>query len=138
MTVFNSTEEEEQILRKFFEQVTVHPDLRAKFVGADTAFRASYSDPEAALVIDTRSDPPVVKTGESARAADVEVELVMSSDDGHKFWLGNLNIPMAIARRKVKINGPAPKLLKLLPAMQPAFAMYRDFLVVEGHSDKLN
>lgn len=137
MPVFNSSDEEEAILQKFFEQITVHPELRPKFVGADTAFRAIYSDPEAALVIDARTDPPMVKTGDAARASDVEVELVMSSDDGHKFWQGNLNIPMAIARRKVKINGPTAKMLKLLPAMQPAFSMYRDFLVAEGHSDKI-
>jgi hypothetical protein len=135
MAVFSSTEEEEKLLEKFFGQVTVHPDLRPKFVGANTAFRAIYTDPDAALVVDTRTDPPVVKTGGQARAADIEVELLMSSDDGHKFWLGNLNIPMAVARRKVKINGPAPKLLKLLPAMQPAFAMYRDFLKSEGYAD---
>ena len=135
MTVFSSTEEEEQLLEKFFGQVTTHPELRPKFVGANTAFRAIYTDPDAALVVDARTDPPVVKTGAEARAADIEVELVMSSDDGHTFWLGNLNIPMAIARRKVKINGPAPKLLKLLPAMQPAFAMYHDFLKSEGYAD---
>ena len=62
----------------------------------------------------------------------------MSSDDGHKFWLGELNIPMAMARRKVKVEGPVGKLLKLLPAMQPAFAMYRTFLTERGHESKLD
>ena len=137
MPIFSSTEEAEALMHKFFEQVTSDPDLRPKFVGAGTAFRALYSDPAAALVIDGRTDPPTVLTGQAAHHASVDVELAMSADDGHKFWLGNLNIPMAIARRKVKINGPTGKMLKLLPALQPAFSMYREFLIAEGHSDKL-
>ena len=44
---------------------------------------------------------------------------------------------MAIARRKVKIEGSVGTLLKLLPALQPAFGMYRDFLMQQGMSDKL-
>ena len=56
VAVFSSTEEEEWLLEKFFGQVTVHPDLRPKFVGANTAFHAVYTDPDAALVVDTRSD----------------------------------------------------------------------------------
>lgn len=137
MPVFSSTDEAETLMHKFFDQVTSDADLRPKFVGANTAFRTLYTDPDATLVIDARTDPPTVLIGKAARDADVDVELVMSSDDGHKFWLGNLNIPMAIARRKVKINGPTGKMLKLLPALQPAFGMYRDFLVAEGHSDKI-
>lgn len=137
MPIFSSTEEAEALMHKFFDQVTSDPDLRPKFVGAGTAFRTLYSDPAAALVIDGRTDPPTVLTGQAANDATVDVELTMSADDGHKFWLGNLNIPMAIARRKVKINGPTGKMLKLLPALQPAFGMYREFLIAEGHSDKL-
>lgn len=138
MAVFSSTEEAEKIFGEFFEQVTMDPELRPKFVGANTSFRANYTAPEATLALDTTVDPPLVTVGEAAKAATVEVEMVMSSDDGHKFWLGELNIPMAMARRKVKVEGPVGKLLKLLPAMQPAFAMYRTFLKEQGQESKLD
>jgi len=62
----------------------------------------------------------------------------MSADDGHKFWLGELNIPMAMARGKVKVGGPVGKLLRLLPAMQPAFTIYRTFLQERGQESKLD
>jgi hypothetical protein len=58
--------------------------------------------------------------------------MFMSADDGHRFWLGELNIPMAMARKKIRIQGPVGVLLKLLPALQPAFGMYRDFLTERG------
>ncbi len=138
MAVFSSTEEAEKIFGEFFAQVTMDPGLRPKFVAANTSFRANYADPAATLALDTTVDPPVVTVGEAAKAVAVEVEMVMSSDDGHKFWLGELNIPMAMARRKVKVEGPVGKLLKLLPAMQPAFAMYRTFLEERGQESKLD
>jgi putative sterol carrier protein len=138
VAVFSSTEEAEKIFGEFFEQIVVDTDLRPKFVGANTSFRANYTDPESTLSLDTTQDPPVVKTGADAKADNVEVEMNMSADNGHKFWLGDLNIPMALARGKVKVHGPVGKLLKLLPAMQPAFAMYKTFLQEHGLQDKID
>lgn len=138
MTVFSSTDEAETTFGEFFDHITQDPELRPKFVAAATSFRANYSDPDAVISLDSTVDPPVVLRGAQARAAEVEVEMSMSTDDGHKFWLGELNIPMAMARRKVTVDGPVGKLLKLLPAMQPAFAMYRTFLQDRGQESKLD
>jgi putative sterol carrier protein len=135
--VFDSAEEAEKVYLAFFEHITTHPELRPKFVEAGASFRANYTDPDSAVSIDAGVDPPEVKVGEAARAAQVDVQLFMTADDGHKFWMGDLNIPMAMARRKVKIEGSVGTLLKLLPAMQPAFGMYKDFLVQLGMADKL-
>lgn len=137
MAVFSSTEEAEKVFGEFFEQIVVDPDLRPKFVAANTSFRANYTDPDSTLSLDATQDPPVVKTGADAKADSVEVEMNMSADNGHRFWLGDLNIPMALARGKVKVHGPVGKLLKLLPAMQPAFAMYKAFLQERGLQDKI-
>lgn len=138
MTVFSSTEKTEKIFGEFFDHISMDPELRPKFVAAATSFRVNYSDPEATISLDSTLDPPVVKRGAEARTANVEVEMSMSADDGHKFWLGELNIPMAMARRKVKVDGAVGTLLKLLPAMQPGFAMYRAFLQERGQESKLD
>lgn len=137
MAVFSSTQEAEDVLSKFMEHITTDPELRPKFVAAATSFRANYHEPECTISLVTTVDPPVVKSGAAAKAEDVEVEMFMSADDAHKFWLGELNIPMALARRRVKVEGPIGKLLKLLPALQPAFAKYRVYLEERGMGEKL-
>lgn len=137
MATFSSEEEVYDVMGAFFEQVTKDPELGPKFQSAKTAFRINYTDPDAALLIDTTQDPIAVRTGEAASNSDVEVELTMTADDGHKFWLGDLNIPMAMARRKVKVDGPVGKLMGLLPAMQPAFGKYKTYLDERGLTDKL-
>jgi hypothetical protein len=137
VAVFSSPQEAENVFGAFMEHVTSDPDLRPKFVTAATSFRANYTDPDCAISLVTTVDPPVVRRGDAARAEQVEVDMFMSSDDGHRFWLGELNIPMALARRKVRVDGQIGKLLKLLPALQPAFGMYRTFLKERGMEDKL-
>lgn len=138
MPVFSSQAEAEEVLGAFMAHITSNPELRPKFVAAATSFRANYHDPDCHISLVTTVDPPRVRVGDEAKAEDVEVAMFMSTDDGHKFWLGELNIPMALARRKVRVDGPIGKLLKLLPALQPAFAMYRTFLKERGLEDKLD
>ncbi|GAA5156566.1 hypothetical protein GCM10023321_32490 [Pseudonocardia eucalypti] len=137
MPVFSSQQEAEQVLSEFLEHITSDPELRPKFVAAATSFRANYHDPDCFVSLATTVDPPAVRSGDAAKAKEVDVNMFMSADDGHKFWLGQLNLPMALARKKVRVEGQIPKLLKLLPAMQPAFGMYRTFLKERGMEDKI-
>ncbi|HEX3785864.1 MAG TPA: SCP2 sterol-binding domain-containing protein [Pseudonocardiaceae bacterium] len=116
----------------FLKQVTTG-HLREKFVAVDMAVKVRYSKPEAVFHMDNTQDPPVIKVAEDADAADADVEMAMSADDGHKLWLGSLNVPMALGSRKIKISGPLMKMLSLLPVFQPAFAEYRKYLQSSGH-----
>ncbi len=70
--------------------------------------------------------------GADADGRDAEVELTMSADDGHRFWLGQLNLPVALAKRKIKVGGGVTKLMGLVPALQPAYALYRKHLAELG------
>lgn len=135
MATFSSQREAEEVLGDFMNHIATDPELRPKFVEAATSFRANYADPDVVVSMVTTQDPPVIKVGEEAKAEQVDVDMFMSSDDGHKFWLGELNIPMAMARKKIKIEGPVQVLLKLLPAMQPAFGMYRAYLDERGFKE---
>jgi putative sterol carrier protein len=61
-----------------------------------------------------------------------EITLEMAADDGHAFWMGELNMALALAKGKVKVQGPISKIMKLLPAMRPAFPKYKAFLDEKG------
>lgn len=128
MPTFASAEEMYSIVTPYLEQLTADPVVGPKFVAANTSFRVTYTNPDGVFLLNATQNPAVVTAGEQAQNAAAEVGLTMSADDGHKFWLGDLNIPIALAKRKVKIDGPVTKLFGLLPALQPAYAKYKSYL----------
>jgi hypothetical protein len=136
MTTFKDTDEVYAIQGRFLDEITHSPDLGPRFVAAQTSFMVNYSDPDARILVDCTLDPPVVICNPPA-GTDAEIGLNMGADEGHKFWLGKLNLTSAMARRKVSISGSMTKALKLMPAMRPAYPKYKAFLEANGHADKV-
>lgn len=128
MTPYSTTEEIYNVLVPFYERLVSDPVVSPKFAKADTSFRIRHHEPDACFLLDATQQPLVLSHGQVAEAAHAEVELQMSGADGHKFWLGELNLPVMLARKRIKVTGGVTKLLGLVPALQPAFAMYRDHL----------
>jgi len=131
VTTFANAQEVYDIIGVFLDQITKDEDLRPKFLAADTSFHVVYTDPDCDMLVDCTVDPPVVTIapGDDVKS---EIELSMAADDGHQFWLGQLNMALALAKNKVKVKGPISKIMKLLPAMRPAFPKYKVFLAERG------
>lgn len=131
MATFANAQQVYDTIGLFLDQITKDPELGPKFVAADTSFLVQYSDPECSMLVDATVDPPVVTMNPDPAQA-TEISLAMAADDGHDFWLGNLNMALALAKGKVKVTGPISKIMKLLPAMRPAFPKYKAFLEERG------
>lgn len=131
MPFFASTEQLYDVFIGFMNDMAADPELGPKFVKSKTAFRINYTDPDASILIDCTHDPIRIIGGPSDTKADVE--LTMKADIGHLFWMGRLKITTAITKRKVKVSGRVTKMMNLLPALDPAFARYRVYLVEKGY-----
>lgn len=132
MPVFSDPAEVDAIFVPFLIEITSAPALKPKFVAANTSFKIVFFEPTAAYLVDCTSDPVQVTSGDTASASDAAVELTMAADDGHKFWLGDLNLMGALARRKVKPKGEVTKLMGLLPTLQKAYPIYREYAAKSG------
>jgi len=131
MATFANAQQVYDTIGMFLDQITKDPELGPKFVAADTSFLVQYTDPDCSMLVDATVDPPVV-TMNPDPATETEISLAMAADDGHEFWLGKLNMALALAKGKVKVSGPISKIMKLLPAMRPAFPRYQAFLTEHG------
>jgi putative sterol carrier protein len=134
MSIFVDTGEANAYIGKMFENVVSEPEFVTVTAGTGLAIRLNYTDPETTLLVDFPGQT-VLYGDEAARATTATVDLYMTCDDAHSYWLGKLNFPVAMARRKIRMEGSTTKALKLLPLTKPLFAAYEKLLRDNGRTN---
>ncbi len=130
MATFNSTEQLYQVLGGFFKLLSDDPNVGPKLKDSKLKLRFFYREPDGAIFVDFGGDTTRIEPGNTTDLADVEMS--MKADTAHKFWLGNVMLPIALARREITAKGPIPKILKLLPIIKPAYALYPEYIKTTG------
>lgn len=103
-----------------------HPVAGPKLRAADLVLRLEYSNPSASLTIRLTSEGIQVIEGETDVKADISIS--MSADNANKFWRGEYNATVGMAKGEAKARGPIGKVLKLLPAAKPVFPLYKELV----------
>lgn len=57
-----------------------------------------------------------------------KVRLTMSSEVANRYFQGKENVPVAIARRRIKAGGDVKSALALIPITKPIYSLYREML----------
>lgn len=134
MGYFSDADEVYATLGKLFQDIVADEELGPKFRRANTIVRYEYSDPDSVITVRLQEgEPPQVDLGESA--LEPEVTMTMDADTAHRFWLGHVNVTVALTRGLIKAKGPVAKILKLVPLAKPVFPRYAAQLEAQGRSD---
>jgi putative sterol carrier protein len=136
MPVFKDDQEVYQYIGKLFVDLADDPELSRKFRRADTIVQYRYSNPDSQITVNLKEDGD----GEvDFGPTDLDPEIVMSmeADTAHKFWLGKVNVTMALAKGQIKAKGPVAKILKLVPLVKPVFPRYKEMLEEAKRDDLL-
>ena len=134
MAYFKDADEVYAFIGKLFQDLADDEELAPKFRKANTIVQYSYRDPDSVITVE-------LKEGEEGRVdfgeTDLDPEVVMSmdADTAHRFWLGKVNVTVALARGQMKAKGPVAKILKLVPLVKPVFPKYRAMLEEAGRED---
>jgi 2-oxoisovalerate dehydrogenase E1 component len=134
MPPYRSQEELEEILSELWQRIFDDPEIVGAVAGTPLVAKFRYTDFPTALVIDIASQPPAFHWNPDPEP-NVDVEMILSSETAHRFWMEDLNIPLAIAGRKIIPKGSVQKALKMIPALKPAFALYPGVLKDAGRPD---
>lgn len=133
MPVFENKQKMQEVLGTLFVNLISDPDVGPKFSKANVIIKYNITEPDATLWVIPGEDPKKsVIWGSTDFKADVEMTL--SGDTCHKFWLKHISMPVALAKGLVKTKGPLPKVLKLLPLLKPAYDMYPEHAKAHGLS----
>lgn len=126
MTRFQSAAEFENLIAGFFRYVAADPAVGDKLLASGIVIRFSYTRPDAVILVDCSGDRVDVRPGDTDSPA--QVQMTMTAEVAHRFWFGKVNLTKALARREIVAQGPVPKILKLLPAIRPAYDLYPQYL----------
>src|SRR5438477_10059446 len=119
---------------KLFQDLVKDEEMWSKLRRADTIVQYQFRNPESQITVRMREDEDAqVDLGPSE--LDPEVLMTMEADTAHRFWLGNVNVTVALARGQMKAKGPVAKILKLVPLVKPVFPRYRKMLADSGRTD---
>ncbi len=137
MGIFSSDRELYDIMGTFMQGASTHPEMGPKIRDSHIVIRFEYSDPEATITVDAKNPDNDkyfrVLFGPSDLKADVV--MTMSADIAHRFWLGKVNLTAALTRGQMKAVGPISQIMKLLPAIKPAYSIYPEHLKSLGRAD---
>ncbi len=134
MAAFRSAREFREVMDQVFTLMSEDEEMGPKLRDADVPQRFEFDDVD--LVLNVRAGRPE----EGANLAwewtdDVEwkpkVKMAMSSETANKYFQGKENIPVAIARRRIKTGGDVKAALALMPITKPVFARYRELVEAE-------
>jgi putative sterol carrier protein len=136
VAVFKDDQEVYQFIGKLFQDLTDDDELGPRFRKADTIVQYKYSNPDSQITVKMKGgEDGQVDLGETQ--LDPEIVMTMEADTAHKFWLGKVNVTMALARGQMKAKGPVAKILKLVPLVKPVFPRYQKMLEEAGREDLL-
>jgi putative sterol carrier protein len=134
LAYFKDDQEVYEYIGRLFEELAADEELGPKFRKANTIVQYQYRNPESQITVRMQEDAePQVDLGETSM--EPEVVMSMEADTAHRFWLGKVNVTVALARGQMKAKGPVAKILKLVPLVKPVFPRYKAQLEQAGRGD---
>jgi hypothetical protein len=125
MSFFTDADEVYRYIGGVFRVAGEHPEVGPKLAAADISLQLYYTDPDATLNIRMQEPYEVLEGGEDPNA---DIKLHLPADIADRYWRGEYNLAVGLAKGKVKAKGPVNKILKLVPLTKPIFPMYREMI----------
>lgn len=131
MSAFRSPKEFREVMDRIFLLMDEDPDMGPRLRDADVPQRFEFEDLD--LVVNVRAARPAEDTNLVWKWSDdvdwdSKVQMKMSSETANRYFQGKENIPMAIARRRIKTGGDVKAALALMPITKPLFGHYRELV----------
>jgi len=132
MPFFDSPEEVYEYIGGVFIAAGEHPEVGPKMAAADIVLQMYYADPPSTLTV--RFQEPKVTVENGGDDNDADVKLYMPADLADKYWRGEYNLAVGLAKGQVKAKGPVNKILKLVPLTRPLFPIYKENIAVKDNA----
>jgi SCP-2 sterol transfer family len=131
MTEFRSGSEFREVMDRAFGLMSTDPEMGPKLRDARVPQRFEFPD-QGAVVNITYDDSGGEQNLRWEWSDEVDwepkVTMTMSSEVANRYFQGKENVPLALAKRRIKSSGDIKSALKLIPITKPVFTLYREML----------
>ncbi len=129
MSVYRDAGHVYRVLGVLWKQAFELQEVRDKFAQLGVTVHFVIREPEAELWLFPNG---VVEGPANQPPQGALLEMEMSGDTAHRFWMDKLSVPLAVAKRQIKARGPINKVLGLLPQLKPLKQLYPEIAKQEG------
>jgi len=137
MPVFRDSEQFYECVGELMDRAKKDPQIGPKIAKSGIVIKFVYTDPEAVTTINARDKPTqqgaFVDVVHGPNNIKPDVKMTMKADVAHAFWHGKVNLISALSKKDIVAEGPIPKILKLLPTVQPLYKIYPVLLKEKGY-----
>lgn len=140
MGYFKSAEELHTIIGGLYERIKSDSTVAPRICEGKIIIQFRYDQPFGVATINAAAPPTQpgaycdVYWGDNS-GLKPDIEMSMKADVAHEFWHGKVNLMAALTRRQIIAKGPIPKILRLLPAVEPVYKIYPQLLREMGRED---
>jgi hypothetical protein len=131
---FNNSAEVTKYIGGIFETAFDDPELGPKLEATGLVVAFDFTEPESVVVVDMANK--AVREGVEGGTPPMAT-MFMTADTGNAYWQGKVNLPLAMAKKKIKVDGNVASLLKLAPLGKKLYPSYIERLKADGRNDLL-
>jgi len=139
MSIFRDAEQFYECVGELMNRAKLDPQIGSKIAKGGVIIQFRYTEPDAMTTINAKDKPTqegaFVDVYHGACDLKPDIKMTMKADVAHAFWHGKVNLMAALSKKEIVASGPIPKILKLLPAVQPLYKQYPLLLKEKGYDD---
>lgn len=130
---FKDADEVRRYLGGVFETAFADPEIGPKLRATGIVLKTVYQEPDAVVLIDATNGT----VREGSVDDDATAQMTMTAETGNAYWQGKVNLPLAMAKSRIKVDGNVASMLKLAPLGKKLYPVYIAALKADGREDLL-
>ena len=122
MPVFEKPEQLYGCIGGLLNKMGADPLVLAELQSLKLKVKFTFHDPESSIFLTVENGAHSIYYGETNQKPDIE--LAMSGDIAHYFWMGEVNVMQAITKQQIVASGSLGKIMKLVPLIKASIKLY--------------
>lgn len=130
---FSDQDEARRYIGGIFEAAFQDDEIAPELVKTGQVLRFRFTEPDAVIIVDMVGQ----RVHQDEANCTPTATMAMRGETANAYWQGKVNLPFAMARGKIAVEGNVAGLLKVAPLGKKLFPVYIDSLKNAGREDLL-